>query len=103
MKVMDIIIIYFSERQELLEMQKISVKYLLNLNMFAMKYYLNLSNIKFSFYCVNRYKTIIDYSRFPKLNEEEIDEKFIKGHGPGGSNVNKTTNCVQLKHIPTGK
>jgi protein subunit release factor B len=38
----------------------------------------------------------------PSLNEEDIEESFIKGSGPGGSNVNKRTNCCQLRHIPTG-
>lgn len=26
----------------------------------------------------------------------------VRGHGPGGQSVNKTTNCVVLKHRPTG-
>ena len=26
----------------------------------------------------------------------------ILGSGPGGQKINKTSNCVQLKHIPTG-
>ena len=37
-----------------------------------------------------------------KLNEDELEENFIKGSGPGGQSVNKTSNCVQLKHLPTG-
>ncbi|XP_035214535.1 probable peptide chain release factor C12orf65 homolog, mitochondrial [Stegodyphus dumicola] len=49
-----------------------------------------------------KYRSTIDYSKFPVLNEKEIDEQFIQGHGPGGSNVNKSSNCVLLKHIPTG-
>jgi protein subunit release factor B len=36
------------------------------------------------------------------INELELDEKFIKGGGPGGQKINKTSSCVQLKHIPTG-
>ncbi|KAI9224539.1 RF-1 domain-containing protein [Blastocladiella britannica] len=36
------------------------------------------------------------------LNEDEIDEKFIKGSGNGGQKVNKTSNCVVLTHRPTG-
>ena len=39
---------------------------------------------------------------YPELNEEELEENFIKGSGPGGQSVQKTSNCVQLKHIPTG-
>ena len=37
-----------------------------------------------------------------QLNENDIEESFIKGSGPGGQSVNKTSNCVQLKHLPTG-
>lgn len=36
------------------------------------------------------------------LNNDEIEEKFVKGWGKGGQKVNKTSNCVELKHIPTG-
>ena len=36
------------------------------------------------------------------LNEADINETFIKGSGPGGQKVNKTSSCVQLKHAPTG-
>ena len=34
--------------------------------------------------------------------EEDIVENFIRSRGPGGQNVNKTSTCVYLKHIPTG-
>lgn len=44
----------------------------------------------------------IDKSRVPKLDEKDIEEKFISGWGPGGQCVNKSVNCCQLKHIPTG-
>jgi len=37
-----------------------------------------------------------------QLDERDLQEIFIKGHGPGGQSVNKTSNCVLLKHIPTG-
>ncbi|XP_003761124.1 probable peptide chain release factor C12orf65 homolog, mitochondrial [Sarcophilus harrisii] len=36
------------------------------------------------------------------LNETDLEEQFVKGHGPGGQATNKTNNCVVLKHIPTG-
>lgn len=36
------------------------------------------------------------------INEDEIEEKFIKGGGPGGQKINKTNSKVQLTHIPTG-
>ena len=29
-------------------------------------------------------------------------ETFVRGTGPGGQSVNKTSNCVVLKHQPTG-
>ncbi|XP_059471994.1 uncharacterized protein LOC132194615 [Neocloeon triangulifer] len=44
----------------------------------------------------------VDYSKVPVLNENELEEQFVKGHGPGGQNVNKRSNCVLLKHLPTG-
>ncbi|KAI2623352.1 RF-1 domain-containing protein [Hypoxylon sp. NC1633] len=34
--------------------------------------------------------------------EEEIEESFLKGSGPGGQKINKTSSAVQLKHLPTG-
>ncbi|KAI1407266.1 RF-1 domain-containing protein [Hypoxylon sp. FL1857] len=34
--------------------------------------------------------------------EEEIEEAFMKGTGPGGQKINKTNSAVQLKHLPTG-
>ena len=34
--------------------------------------------------------------------EKEIVENFVRSGGPGGQNVNKTSTCVYLKHIPTG-
>lgn len=47
-------------------------------------------------------KHTIDYSRVPKINESDLTEKFVRGTGPGGSAVNKNSNCVVLTHIPTG-
>ena len=34
--------------------------------------------------------------------ENDLEEKFVKGGGKGGQAVNKSNNCVQIKHIPTG-
>ncbi|PHH79049.1 hypothetical protein CDD82_2698 [Ophiocordyceps australis] len=34
--------------------------------------------------------------------ESEIEEQFLKGSGPGGQKINKTSSAVQLKHVPTG-
>jgi len=36
------------------------------------------------------------------VREEDIIESFIRSSGPGGQNVNKTSTCVYLKHLPTG-
>lgn len=36
------------------------------------------------------------------IKEEEIEEKFIKGGGPGGQKINKCNSKVQLIHKPTG-
>lgn len=40
--------------------------------------------------------------RPPLLDEDEFTEAFLKGSGPGGQKINKTSSAVQLKHIPTG-
>ena len=36
------------------------------------------------------------------LKDEDLEEAFLKGSGPGGQKINKTSSAVQLKHIPTG-
>ncbi|CAH2295772.1 probable peptide chain release factor C12orf65 homolog, mitochondrial [Pelobates cultripes] len=36
------------------------------------------------------------------LKETDLEEQFVRGHGPGGQATNKTSNCVVLKHIPSG-
>lgn len=42
------------------------------------------------------------YFNLPVVKEEELEEQFVRGSGPGGQATNKTSNCVVLKHIPTG-
>jgi protein subunit release factor B len=34
--------------------------------------------------------------------EDDIEESFILGGGPGGQKTNKTSNVVRLKHEPSG-
>ena len=46
-------------------------------------------------------KQKLDYSKVPQLKEEELEETMIKGSGPGGQAVNKTSNCIMLRHKPT--
>lgn len=36
------------------------------------------------------------------IPESDITESFLKGSGPGGQKINKTSSAVQLKHLPTG-
>lgn len=36
------------------------------------------------------------------FKEEEVEEKFQRGFGPGGQAVNKSQNCVLLRHKPSG-
>jgi len=36
------------------------------------------------------------------IAEKDLEEKFIRSQGKGGQNVNKTSTCVYLRHIPTG-
>ncbi|MBX3741506.1 MAG: peptide chain release factor-like protein [Akkermansiaceae bacterium] len=36
------------------------------------------------------------------ITEDNLLEKFVRGSGAGGQKINKTSNCVFLKHLPTG-
>ncbi|AKJ65411.1 peptide chain release factor family protein [Kiritimatiella glycovorans] len=36
------------------------------------------------------------------IEESDLEESFIKGSGSGGQKINKTSSCVQLRHIPSG-
>ncbi|KAI6036073.1 RF-1 domain-containing protein [Pisolithus microcarpus] len=40
--------------------------------------------------------------KVPELREEDLEESFVRGSGPGGQSINKTKNNVQLLHKPTG-
>ena len=49
--------------------------------------------------------TVLQWSKkspYPDLIDDDLEEQFVRGHGPGGQSVNKTSNCVVLKHKPTG-
>ena len=37
-----------------------------------------------------------------ELADADIEESFVRGSGSGGQKINKTSSCVQLKHLPTG-
>ena len=47
-------------------------------------------------------KKVINRTKIPQVNESDLVEKFISGSGPGGTRVNKSVNCCQIKHKPTG-
>lgn len=36
------------------------------------------------------------------LREQDLEESFVRGSGPGGQHVNKTATCVMLVHRPSG-
>ena len=36
------------------------------------------------------------------VDESDLEEKFIRGGGPGGQKTNKTSSTVCLRHKPTG-
>ncbi|GAM83652.1 hypothetical protein ANO11243_016400 [Dothideomycetidae sp. 11243] len=38
----------------------------------------------------------------PQILEGDITETFLRGTGPGGQKINKTSCAVQLQHHPTG-
>jgi peptide chain release factor len=43
-----------------------------------------------------------DRMRRFNIREEDLKENFVRSQGPGGQNVNKTSTCVYLKHLPSG-
>jgi peptide chain release factor len=34
--------------------------------------------------------------------EADLEERFVRSSGAGGQHLNKSSTCVQLKHLPTG-
>jgi len=49
-----------------------------------------------------KYAEIVSLLAELKINLSDIEEKFVRGGGNGGQKINKTSNTVQLKHLPTG-
>lgn len=37
-----------------------------------------------------------------RVRVEDVDERFVRGSGPGGQKINKTSSTVWLRHRPTG-
>jgi len=46
-------------------------------------------------------KALLDRMRELNVNENDLEERFIRSSGPGGQKANKTSSCVCLRHIPT--
>ncbi|MCX6356084.1 MAG: peptide chain release factor-like protein [Candidatus Aureabacteria bacterium] len=36
------------------------------------------------------------------IRTKDLEEKFIRSSGHGGQNINKTSTCVFLRHLPSG-
>ena len=36
------------------------------------------------------------------VRTEDVEERFVRGSGPGGQKINKTSSTVWLRHGPTG-
>ncbi|GEP46456.1 hypothetical protein BGE01nite_57470 [Brevifollis gellanilyticus] len=36
------------------------------------------------------------------IREDDLEEDFVRGSGPGGQKINKTSSTVVLRHVPTG-
>lgn len=51
---------------------------------------------------LDKEKAVLEKMKQLGIRREDIIENFIRSAGPGGQNINKTSTCVYLKHIPTG-
>ena len=67
------------------------------------KFFVKLFQVQVRHYKVPKnIKHLIDFTKVPKVNfEAEVTEKFGRGSGPGGQNVNKSNNAVTLIHQET--
>jgi protein subunit release factor B len=36
------------------------------------------------------------------VQEDDLEERFVRARGHGGQNVNKVSTCVVLRHLPSG-
>jgi len=46
-------------------------------------------------------KELLERMHELNVNEDDLEERFIRSSGPGGQKVNKSSTCVFLRHIPT--
>lgn len=51
---------------------------------------------------LDKEKALLEKMEQLGIHRKDIIESFIRSAGPGGQNINKTSTCVYLKHIPTG-
>jgi protein subunit release factor B len=51
---------------------------------------------------LSKQEAILQRMQMLGIVEQDLEENFIRGSGKGGQKKNKTSNCVQLTHIPTG-
>lgn len=47
-------------------------------------------------------ETIVNRLTALGWNPNEVEERFVRGAGPGGQKINKTSSTVVLQHQPTG-
>lgn len=52
--------------------------------------------------CTSSLRAAVQLPPRPVVKDEDLEESFLKGSGPGGQKINKTSSAVQLKHLPTG-
>src|SRR3954464_7852670 len=45
---------------------------------------------------------IVDQLAALGTSAADVDERFVRGAGPGGQKINKTSSTVWLRHRPTG-
>ncbi|KAL0255378.1 hypothetical protein I308_100182 [Cryptococcus tetragattii IND107] len=51
---------------------------------------------------IKKLNRILSRQRKVEIPEDELEERFVRGRGPGGQAINKTNSSVSLTHIPTG-